>query len=84
MDFNRKWTPFALEAEFEHFGAGRISRAHNDRVNELEAECARLRKWLHEIVIRESVYDGVEPSPNDGRPQEAKTCADIARLGLGG
>jgi len=39
MDFNRGWTPFALDAEVEHFGTARIARAHND----LRAEVERLR-----------------------------------------
>lgn len=29
MDFNRPWTEFAVEAEYEHVGASRIVAAHN-------------------------------------------------------
>jgi hypothetical protein len=39
MDFNRQWTQFALDAEVDHYGTGRIAKAHN----ELLAEVLRLR-----------------------------------------
>ena len=38
MDFKRTWTPFALEAEYEHFGTFRFVKAHNERVSELELQ----------------------------------------------
>ena len=48
MDFNRQWTPFALDAEVEHFGTSRIAAAHNDlraEVERLRADAERYR-WL--------------------------------------
>lgn len=35
MDFAREWTAFALEAEYEDFGPGRIVKAHNARLADL-------------------------------------------------
>ena len=29
MDMNRDWTPFAVDAEVEHFGTSRLCKAHN-------------------------------------------------------
>jgi len=34
MDFDRKWTIFALEEEYDYFGMERIAEAHNK-----ESEC---------------------------------------------
>lgn len=30
MKFDREWTQFAVDAEFDHFGAVRITKAHNE------------------------------------------------------
>ena len=38
MDFTREWTAFALEAEYEDFGPGRIVKAHNARLADLTRE----------------------------------------------
>lgn len=38
MDFNRPWTEFAVEAEYEHVGASRIVAAHNA----LRTKCERM------------------------------------------
>lgn len=46
MDFSREWTQFALDAEVEHYGTGRIAKAHN----ELRAEVLRLREGLSVIA----------------------------------
>jgi len=46
MDFNREWTQFALAVEVDHYGAGRIAKAHND----LRAEVLRLREALSVIA----------------------------------
>jgi hypothetical protein len=42
MDFDREWTAFALEAEEDTFGMGRIAAAHN----KLRAENAALKAEL--------------------------------------
>ncbi len=36
MDFQMKWTPSALEAEYEEFGMDRIAKAHNAIVEDLK------------------------------------------------
>ena len=41
-----EWTQFAAEAEAEHFGMGRLCRAHNN----LLAEAAKLRRELKELA----------------------------------
>lgn len=49
MDFKRDWTPFALQAEVEHFGVVRIATAHN----RLRSEVATARRaGLEEGVER--------------------------------
>ena len=45
MDFNREWTQFALDAEFDHFGTARIAKAHNA----LRAENATLEARIEEL-----------------------------------
>ena len=59
MDFNRKWTKFALDAEVDAYGTSRISAEHNDavrlsqqRIAELEAEVKRLEieNWYYEVL----------------------------------
>jgi hypothetical protein len=53
MKFDRVWTKFALEAEYEHYGAKRICVAHNNEM----AEVARLRSALEsqEQRVREEM-----------------------------
>jgi hypothetical protein len=53
MDFNRKWTQFALDAECDHFGMERIAKAHND----LLAEVSRLREALSVIALHSVCCD---------------------------
>lgn len=48
MDFEKKWTLFALEAEEGKFGFDRIANAHN----KLQAENADLKRLLAEAVQR--------------------------------
>jgi low affinity Fe/Cu permease len=42
MNFKGKWTVFAVDAEYEHFGASRIVQAHNDTVAAERARCAEI------------------------------------------
>lgn len=35
-DLKRRWTPFALEAEYDAYGMARIVAAHNKTTDELE------------------------------------------------
>lgn len=44
MDFTREWTAFALEAEYEDFGPGRIVKAHNARLAGLTRELEDARQ----------------------------------------
>lgn len=53
MDFDRVWTQFALDAEVEHFGTGRIARAHNA----LRSEVAGLKACIEELK-REIEHQG--------------------------
>jgi hypothetical protein len=46
MYFDRYWTAFALEEEYEQFGMARIAKAHNDKVEELEQKIAKLEFLL--------------------------------------
>lgn len=46
MDMNREWTEFSLDAEVEHYGTGRIAKAHN----ELRVEVLKLREALSVIA----------------------------------
>ena len=34
-DFKRRWTAFMVDAEVETFGAGRLTAAHNERIDEM-------------------------------------------------
>ncbi len=36
MNFNKKWTAFALEAEYELYGMVRISKEHEQIIRKLE------------------------------------------------
>lgn len=36
-DFTRRWTQFALEAEYDHFGTARFVKAHNEQMDKLAA-----------------------------------------------
>jgi hypothetical protein len=44
MDFNKEWTEFALEAEYEQFGMKRIVEAHKRLMREVEALKYELRE----------------------------------------
>ena len=44
MNFTRPWTAFALDAEYDHYGATRIVKAHNDERTRREAAEALLRE----------------------------------------
>ena len=44
MDFAHEWTAFALEAEYEDFGPGRIVKAHNARLADLTRELEDARQ----------------------------------------
>lgn len=44
MDFAREWTAFALGAEYEDFGPGRIVKAHNARLADLTRELEDARQ----------------------------------------
>lgn len=44
MDFAREWTAFALEAEYEDFGPGRIVKAHNARLADLTRQLEDARQ----------------------------------------
>ena len=60
MDFDRVWTQFALDAEVEHFGTGRIARAHNalrSEVAGLEACIEELKREIEELK-REIEHQG--------------------------
>ena len=53
MDFNRDWTHFALEAEEESFGFGRIAGEHNRlraRLQSVEDERDRLRGFAQRAM----------------------------------
>ena len=62
MDFTREWTAFALEAEYEDFGPGRIVKAHNARLadltRELEEAKAEARRWKARAKDAEEEIDG--------------------------
>ena len=58
MDFSGEWTSFALDAEVEHFGTGRIAKAHNEEVsllarqlNESNERNGRLRAALKRTLL---------------------------------
>ena len=55
MDFKRTWTPFALEAEYEHFGTFRFVKAHNERVSELELQLIAAQEQI--IALNHSMSD---------------------------
>lgn len=49
MDFNREWTQFALDAEVDAYGTGRIAKAHNalrQQCAEKDAEIVRLKSLV--------------------------------------
>ena len=50
MNFTRKWTVFATDAEVEHFGTSRLVRAHN-----------KLRAVLADIVDIQERDDLTDP-----------------------
>lgn len=57
MDFKRKWTPFALEAEIKTYGVARICNAHN----EMEAEKQRIfnsMRGIEDQLIEVARYVG--------------------------
>ena len=59
MDFTRKWTAFAIDAEYEHRGASAIVYAHNEAVRVRDEDIQRLRSALQSIV---DLDDGDKPS----------------------
>jgi len=40
MDFDRRWTTFAINAEINDFGSERLVDAHNQKIKQLETEVA--------------------------------------------
>lgn len=40
MNFTRRWTQFALEAEYDHFGTARFVKAHNEQIATLQSQLA--------------------------------------------
>lgn len=53
MDMNRTWTPFAVDAEVDHYGTARLCQAHNA----LRAEVERLRVRLEAADARAKLSD---------------------------
>jgi hypothetical protein len=45
MDFNKSWTPFALECESENYGFSRIAAAHN----QIAAKLSKYEKVIEKI-----------------------------------
>jgi hypothetical protein len=52
MDFNREWTQFALDAEVDCFGTGRIAKAHNALRTEVATLEARIEELEREVEHR--------------------------------
>lgn len=80
MDFDRRWTSFAVDAEFEHFGASRIAQAHNERVSALESANAALEKRVEALSeALESVSAGVWDALYSGKGLSAEYAQNIER-----
>ena len=56
MKFNRMWTSFALDAEYETFGVSRIV----DAGNALQARVAELEEKLNDACAIAKEFDGVK------------------------
>ena len=54
MDFDREWTQFACDAEVEHFGTGRIAKAHNALRADLLACREAMRGVMEELREEEA------------------------------
>lgn len=63
MDFNREWTQFALEAEYEDYGMARICKAHNDamKAHLVPADLRFNPDWCPPGFVPESIFkDAIE------------------------
>ena len=63
MKFDKTWTPFALEAEVEQFGTGRISKAHNELLTKSHREgyLEGLSKAIEKVTEQMTWQDGQKP-----------------------
>lgn len=72
MDFDRKWTEFALDAEVDTFGTSRIVNAHNALMDEAATLRARIEELEREVEHRGQAI------------QQATIPLDIAVFNVGG
>lgn len=58
MNFTRRWTQVALEAEYDHFGTSRLVKAHNEQIATLQSQLAASQE--RERILRDGLkkYSG--------------------------
>jgi len=68
MKFDREWTQFAVDAEFDHFGPVRITKAHNE-----------IRDAVFKFIAAAEVHN---TSPNDIAIRERYNICKYDLIGL--
>lgn len=58
MDFNRTWTRFAIDAEYDHYESARLVSAHNAQVGVLQSRLAAALDGLKAIKEHEHQAHG--------------------------
>lgn len=88
MDFNRTWTQFAVSAEVDEFGVGRIAEAHNKLRGESARLLDQLREAEREVERLKDVLRGrdnclkIEMTYNDLHVSRAFTRESLKNSGL--